>query len=566
MTPAQLLEGLKARLEEPVRWNECENAEFRWLLECERRRRRLAQFEAVEDPADREELENLERQRCELSAQHFIENYVWIEDPHRTNPAESHMKEMPFVLWPAQVEALAEMKRALDDGVDLVITKGRKLGVSWLVQAFALWQFLFGYRFAMRCASRTQADVEDFTPESLIGKFRFMIERLPGFLRPDLRRDKMMHLEQWGGSRITGEATTRGLARGRRSALLMLDEFAHIEGPIQRRILTASETVAVSRFWVSTPNGPGNTFADVLLGQASPRRRVLAMTWRDDPSRTEAWATATRDDLGVELFEQEHEGKVTKIAAGKIWQARRASVQYDDVDPRFDPAWRKLQPLISGWDFGSGPSLLASPYAIYEPVADGRFRLWIDDELVWKSTSWRTAGADAIKKAKNYGWSWVAYGDPSGIQVESDQESWESNLKAAGVPLFCLETKGGKFEREEIEQGFRRVQAMLDDGLLMIHVRCREVWMSVEHWRRAVKEGLSEAEIEMLDKVYIGHDHGRFSHMGMALCYLARGAAIAHDQQLIAIQSRKNQPFEEVHHDQPSASQMMSRVRGRRSN
>lgn len=523
MTRAQLLAGLPSRLDEPVRWNETDDAEFRWLLECERRRLRLERFANIENLDDQEEAERIEWQLCALDTRYWIENNVWIESPHESAGQHPEMAEMPLVLWDGQIEkALPAIEDAIDNGKDLPITKGRSLGMSWLVLVVLYHRFTFRKRFSARAYSRVEDNVDDSTPESLFGKWRFMHERLPRFLRPILTRDKHMHIEAANGSRLMGESTTKGLSRGKRCAVLYGDEYAHIEPNIQRQIKLASTTVARSRIWTSTPNGPGDDFAWMV----NHHPNLLRMTFEDNPTFTREFIAAERARLGPEMFAQEYMGEIQSIAGARIWQLRRSRVEYHDQDPRFDVAMRDRLALLCGWDFGEGRSMLASIWALSEWMPNGKIRLWVDQELCWYAASWRSAAADCLMvKGERYpSNAWHHTGDPSGVSPESDQESWESNLRAGGIPMHCLPLSWNN--RQEAEWGIKFVQDMLDDGRLLVHQRCRVLWDSLEMWRRSLPKGV---DIDELDRAYIRPDHGKHSHAAWALVYLVR-AALAIEQ------------------------------------
>lgn len=512
---------LDDRVHEPVRWHEADSEEQWWAMEVERRRRRLELFANL--PKDiREQAIRAERHLCSIDTQHAIEQHIWIEDPHRQK--QPHMKEMPFVLWPKQIEALHHIERCIDEAIDLPITKGRELGVSWLVQSILFVRMAFRTRFSARCASRVEESVDDFTPESLFGKFRFMRERMPGFIRPRLTRDKHLHIEGGKGGRLKGEGTTKGLARGKRSTVLFFDEYAHIEPQMQRRILPASESVAASRIWVSTPNGPGDHFADLVEGPKA-LKSMLRLTWKDDPRKTPEWAARKIDELGPELFRQEYEGAVETTLTGKIWHVRRTKTQYDDATPGFHPEWRSKLNIAVGWDFGSGASLCVALWAIRQNMADGSMRLWVDAEQSWASQLPKVISEDVhrLRRDRLPSRKWEHWGDPSGVSTESNQSSWEKNLRAGGIPMQCLPYEW--HNQDENEWGIRFVQGMIDDGTLMIHEGCRYLWRVVEQWCRS---GLRNRDIGEVDRHYIRPMHNELSHGGMALVYLVRGAWAAH--------------------------------------
>lgn len=521
--PLDTFATLDSRIDRPVRWDECGSEEEWWCCEVERRRRRLERFATIEDHEQQEIAYELERMLCAADVKHFIEQYVWIQDPHRRAPIE--MREMPFVLWPCQIKQLTAMDECMlqEKGsplADLATIKPRELGISWTCQAWFFHRFKF-HPFSGFCVSAKEDKVDDKTPSSLFGKFRFMEQRVPLFLRSRITTDKHMHLERDGGlSVLKGDSTSGDSFRGLRGDALLGDEFAAIHPSKQEELMNSTESVTKARFFVSTAQGPGNRFAKLI----SDHPNILEFSWRDDPRRTDEWAAAKRDSMGQKQFDQEYGGKVVTLDAGAIWHIRKVLVRYgenDSAERAFQESWKNTQPIISGWDFGSGPSLLVCINAIVEHLDSGKFRLWIDSELVWSRTEWVTAAADAVKLMRGYGSKdWTAYGDPSGSNPESNLESWETNLRAGGVPMFCLPTEVHK-DSTAVEWSIRKVQGMIDNDRLRVHDRCRYVWSCLENWARHAPTG---ADLDYISRAYIAPKHDIYSHGGKALLYLIEGA------------------------------------------
>lgn len=506
---------LDSRVHEPVRWHEAATEESWYAMEVMRRSKRIDLFAAL-PPEQRLIARKAENQLCALDPFHFIEQHIWIQDPQREE--QPLMREMPLVLWDAQREVIERSEEAIKQPKgsplsDLVIIKSREMGISWTMQAWLFWRFCYKPNSIGFCLSRTETEVDNFTTKSLFGKFRFMYKHLPGFVRPKLTRNVKLHIER-GETKLIGESTNKDALRGGRGGVVLLDEFAAIDPPKQELTYMATETVARARIFVSTPKGYGNRFAKLVQKHSN----VLRIPWNKDPRRTEEWAAAKREQMGPRAFDQEFGAQLTALAEGLIWDVHRPSTRYGEGDMK--PEWRKVKPIVGGWDFGSGPSLLVCLFSIMEFQNSGRIRLWIDDELTWSRTAWQTAAADTIRKQQaEYGGDVTHYGDPAGIAADSAQTSWQVNLRAGGVNLFCLP---GEFnEREEIEWGYKIVQRMLSMGELRIHDRCEYLWRCVENWERAVPAGQS---IDFISRAYIPAKHDIYSHGGMALVYLVRAA------------------------------------------
>jgi Terminase large subunit, T4likevirus-type, N-terminal len=207
-------------------------------------------------------------------------------------------------------------------------------------------------------------------------------------------------------------------------------------------------------------------------------------------------------------------------------RAARSRLVYDEEDDRWaavgGPAQARASLISCGaWDFGSGPSMLVCGLALVElPPADQPNRLpriWLDDECWWYAEKWIVAAADVRQRiaTNGYGHHVIHGGDPTGKSPESDQGSWESNLRAGGIPLQVLDawcnTQDGR------EWLIRYTQALIDSGNLIVHQRCRKVLGAIREWRRDLPRGVV---LEGLDLERIKPKHDVHSHPGMMLLYL----------------------------------------------
>lgn len=106
--------------------------------------------------------------RCAKSPRYFVENYCQIYDNKTKN-------WLPFVLWPAQVEALELIhKEQL-----VVILKARQLGLTWLNLAYILWQMIFRPVAKPLVFSRTEEDAMYLLGDE---RLKGMHRRLPDWL------------------------------------------------------------------------------------------------------------------------------------------------------------------------------------------------------------------------------------------------------------------------------------------------------------------------------------------------------------------------------------------------
>ena len=95
-------------------------------------------------------LEVEERERMKADCEHFIENYVYIED--RDSPELAVL----FHLWEGQKKALNSF---LTERLNIVL-KARQLGLTWLALAYAVWCMVFRAGFSVVALSKKEDDAK----------------------------------------------------------------------------------------------------------------------------------------------------------------------------------------------------------------------------------------------------------------------------------------------------------------------------------------------------------------------------------------------------------------------
>jgi len=142
-----------------------------------------------------------------------------------------------------------------------------------------MWYWLFVPDTPLLVASRKEQYVDQRgSPDTLFWKFRYLLGRLPRWMRPEHRDTNMELLSLDNGSIINGESTNADLARGGRRKAILLDEFAAVDNG--REILASSGDATPCRIFNSTPQGRGSAFADVRF---SGKVKVVTLHWSDHP-------------------------------------------------------------------------------------------------------------------------------------------------------------------------------------------------------------------------------------------------------------------------------------------
>ena len=179
-----------------------------------------------------------------------------------------------MVTYKFQDEAISTINNSI--GVsDLVISKSRDMGASWMLVGVFLWRWMFRDGQSFLLVSRNEDYVDKAgNPKSLYWKIDFIMKHLPGWMLPSFSRSKLRLSNNANGSTIDGESTTGDVARGDRRTAIGLDEFAAFDTDAGYRALAATRDATNSRIFNSTPNGTSNAFHSVAQNEEIPQLRL----------------------------------------------------------------------------------------------------------------------------------------------------------------------------------------------------------------------------------------------------------------------------------------------------
>lgn len=236
---------------------------------------------------------------CKASSAAFIERHCTIEEPDGT--------VLPFRLWDFQRDTLHD----LETEQAIIVLKARRLGLSWVVLAFALWLAIFNQGIRILVLCKTGDDASE-----LLDRIRRMRDRisndplsahvLANLEQPAKTRDAVTTLDI-GASTIRALMGTPAAARSETAGFVILDEFAFQRAApeIWTAILPTIEGGGKLAM-VSTGNGAetsGSTGAEfaALWSRAKSganNLKALFFPWMARPDRDQAWKERTLANLG----------------------------------------------------------------------------------------------------------------------------------------------------------------------------------------------------------------------------------------------------------------------------
>lgn len=198
--------------------------------------------------------------------------------------------DLPMFMFPYQREAIARIIKAENDRTDLLIEKTRDMGMTWVLIWHMIHHWLFRDQWYGILGSRKEDEVDNKAPQSLFGKMRYGLYALPPWVRPQKFRksDCDLHMKLVNPDRMSymeGESANENFARGKRSAMIFMDElfFWKYAKESWRSATDSSPT----RIGVSTP--APTSFARNLRNSLEEQGNLLTLDWRMHPFKDEEW-------------------------------------------------------------------------------------------------------------------------------------------------------------------------------------------------------------------------------------------------------------------------------------
>ena len=207
----------------------------------------------------------------------------------------------PFATWDFQDAAFLEMLDCIEKDEDLCIEKSREMGASWMVVITFFWLWCFHGWNKFLLISRNADAVESDDPDSLMWKFDFILEHLPDWLAPKVKRKKMYRGNLGNRSTCTGQASTGKAGVGGRATAMGIDEFSQIEEDYE--VLHRTSDTTGCRIFNFTHTGL-HTAAYEITQRVDMRKLVLH--WTQHPEKRKGLYRYDVEAGKVEVLDKGH--------------------------------------------------------------------------------------------------------------------------------------------------------------------------------------------------------------------------------------------------------------------
>lgn len=227
------------------------------------------------------------KEHCE----EFVRDQCKIEDRDSTELI------VPFALWPAQAQALEQIRTHKHT----IILKARQLGLTWLALAYAVWVMIRRPGAQVIALSRTEAEAKE-----LVRRVGVLLANMPEIARPSRWEGATFALTALSATITMDDAASNFVAfpsaaqaaRSFTANLLILDEWAFQQ--------YAREIWAAAYPTINRPTGgqviglsticQNTLFTDIWQGDNDFAK--VFIPWYADPRRTEAWRAETERQMG----------------------------------------------------------------------------------------------------------------------------------------------------------------------------------------------------------------------------------------------------------------------------
>lgn len=236
------------------------------------------------------------RLACYKDPLYFLAIFCFVFEPRTSRSTTAGLNPfVPFTIQCRLIRRLQWMLTEEGETADLIVSKSRDMGATWVSAMFLLWGFLFLDPFIGKIVSRSESEVDKTNQiDSVMVRIVENVDKmhtytpwiLPLGFDPKKHRREMLLFRSDNLNNLHGEATKPGTTgRGGRATMALVDEAAAILG--LKEIAATLVNTTDHRLFVSTESNKfGEDFHEM---QEEPGAQVFAMDWWKHPWHDEVW-------------------------------------------------------------------------------------------------------------------------------------------------------------------------------------------------------------------------------------------------------------------------------------
>jgi len=224
----------------------------------------------------------------------FYNSIAWTFNPRKPRG----QKNLPFILRPAQIDAVEAIDKAFKEHYNAVLDKTRDEGATELITKYFAMHFLFNEQTQFLVGSRKAEFVDkgvELIGDKIVGAHKTLFHKLlygvhtaPNWAKPENYLKTFMLLQNLdNGSVISGESTNENFGAGDRQSAVLVDELGRIEHRVARALTENLSDVTDSTFYCSTHfYGAAHPY-NQLITQKIGDIKVIVLPWERNPEKNE---------------------------------------------------------------------------------------------------------------------------------------------------------------------------------------------------------------------------------------------------------------------------------------
>jgi len=337
---------------------------------------------------------------------------------------------------------LVDLSRALTQNRLVLIPKSRQMLISWLLCSLTLFRALEGGMHLL--LSKNQ-----FSADELLRRIRFILDLLPERTKLKSVIRSRRELEIAGRGRIVSLPATEDAPRMHSPASVFWDEMAFT--PKSDKIWTALKPCLDNGAFftgVSTPNGAGGIFYELVKNAPVNGFTVINVHWKQRPDRDDKWAKEARKGLSDTEWRREYEISFEGSADLVYPEFTGKSILESDY------ICNHRLPVFRSIDFG-----YRHPYVLWlQETAEGGLVVFAELKGEDLTIEQMIQSVFRIDKENGISENQVVFTscDPAGAAVDASGVSPVDRLKKAGFKL--------KYRPSRILTGVELIKSLLRDA------------------------------------------------------------------------------------------------------
>ena len=411
--------------------------------------------------------------RCQQSFWYFCITYVRITDAHRG--------VVPFEPWP-HLRDVADSWQRGDSTID---GKGRQLGFSYIVCAFATWKMtFFGH---MRILAISMGERES---KLLLGKVNDIRKNLPEWLRLTITKDNETEVAFANGSSMVALPSTEKAGRSEQASIVISDELAfHPYAGENYAAYRSAIADGGQHIIISTGNGPSGLFANFWKGAVDadvPYVRRFT-PWSARPDRGREWYERERraflaaGDKHPLLFIRENPSTEEEMLTAFFGMVYDGFKPAEHIRPA-ETAWAGCQWRVAAIDPGQGDPAAISCIGQSPAGHAHQYGEWKKEGVTTIDDLWRTLA-----------W-WHRRGPFHAVLVDDDEGTIVATLNARFRSVFQLGRDIVHKANKDRSTGIGHVAARLERGDFTIEPGHAHTLREFQSYRWATRRAPGETD------------------------------------------------------------------------